>query len=123
VPTLDDLRDERVILLTTFRRDHSPVDTPVNFAIGDDHAYLRTWTSSGKAKRIARNPNVTIASNLQRKSHRTGRYSASTRPHRRESTDGRQAHRSQVPDHPAAARAARPPAQKTKAGRLRTDAR
>jgi uncharacterized protein len=61
MPTLDDLHDERVILLTSFRRDGSPVDTPVNFALGDGHAYLRTWASSGKAKRIARNPSVIVA--------------------------------------------------------------
>jgi hypothetical protein len=66
MPTLVDLRDHRVILLTTFRRDRSPVDTPVNFAVGDGHAYLRTWASSGKAKRIARNPSVMVAPSTYR---------------------------------------------------------
>jgi uncharacterized protein len=61
MPTFNDLRDERVILLTTFRADHSPVATPVNFGLGEGHAYLRTWASSGKSRRIARNPKVTVA--------------------------------------------------------------
>lgn len=57
-----DLQRQRNILLTTSRRDSSPVGTPVNVAVKDDqHAYVRTWASSGKARRIARNPKVTVA--------------------------------------------------------------
>src|SRR5438477_576376 len=56
-----DLRRQRNILLTTYRRDGSPVGTAVNVAVNDHHAYIRTWASSGKAKRIARNPKVTVA--------------------------------------------------------------
>jgi PPOX class probable F420-dependent enzyme len=57
-----DLQKQRNILLTTFRRDGSPVGTPVDVAVKDDHhAYFRTWSSTGKVARIARNPKVTVA--------------------------------------------------------------
>ena len=60
--TVPDLRDQGNILLTTFRRDGSPVGTPVNVAVKDaDHAYIRTWATSGKARRMAQNPEVTVA--------------------------------------------------------------
>ena len=57
----DELRDQKTILLTTYRRDGSPVGTPVNVAVADGRAYIRTWASSGKAKRMARQPKVTVA--------------------------------------------------------------
>jgi PPOX class probable F420-dependent enzyme len=56
-----DLRRQRTILLTTYRRDGSPVGTPVNVAVNQGHVYIRTWASSGKAKRLAANPKVTVA--------------------------------------------------------------
>ena len=52
---------QRTILLTTFRRDGTPVGTPVNIAVEGDHAFIRTWQTSGKMKRMRRNPEVTIA--------------------------------------------------------------
>jgi PPOX class probable F420-dependent enzyme len=59
---LPDLRHQRNILLTTYRRDGSPVGTPVNVAADEPHyAYIRTWATSGKARRIANNPAVTVA--------------------------------------------------------------
>jgi PPOX class probable F420-dependent enzyme len=57
----DELRDQRTVLLTTYRRDDSPVGTPVNVAVREGHAYIRTWDTSGKARRLARQPNVAIA--------------------------------------------------------------
>jgi PPOX class probable F420-dependent enzyme len=61
MPQLPDLQQQRHILLTTFRRDGSPVGTPVSVVVSDGHGYIRTWASSGKAKRMARNPKVTVA--------------------------------------------------------------
>jgi uncharacterized protein len=52
---------QRTVLLTTFRRDGTPVKTPVNIAVDGDHAFIRTWDTAGKAKRIRNNPEVTIA--------------------------------------------------------------
>jgi PPOX class probable F420-dependent enzyme len=58
---LDELRQQRTMLLTTYRSDGSPVGTPVNVAASDTHAYFCTWATSGKAKRIAKHPSVTLA--------------------------------------------------------------
>ncbi|MGB5757178.1 MAG: PPOX class F420-dependent oxidoreductase, partial [Acidimicrobiales bacterium] len=50
--------------LTTFKRDGTPVATPVSLAVDDNdttRAVMRTWSTAGKAKRIANNPAVTVA--------------------------------------------------------------
>ncbi len=54
------LSDEKYILLTTFRRDGTPVSTPV-WAVALDGHEVGFWTSSGsgKAKRLAHTARVT----------------------------------------------------------------
>ncbi|MGH7921615.1 MAG: PPOX class F420-dependent oxidoreductase [Candidatus Dormibacteraceae bacterium] len=47
-------------LLTTYRRDGTPVGTPVNVALRGGTAYFRTWETSGKAKRMRRRPQVQL---------------------------------------------------------------
>lgn len=56
------LGDEKYILLTTFRRDGTPVATPV-WAVKLDGDEVGFWTSSGsgKAKRLAHTARVTAA--------------------------------------------------------------
>jgi PPOX class probable F420-dependent enzyme len=49
------------VLLTTFRRDGTPVDTPVSLAIDGNRAYFRTPATAWKVKRIANNPRVELA--------------------------------------------------------------
>jgi PPOX class probable F420-dependent enzyme len=58
---LTSLATQKTVLLTTFKRDGSPVGTPVNLAVEGDHAYFRTYDKAWKAKRLARNPRVEIA--------------------------------------------------------------
>jgi PPOX class probable F420-dependent enzyme len=53
--------EQRTILLTTYRRDGTPVGTPVSIAVEGDHAFIRTYDRSWKAKRLRNNPNVEIA--------------------------------------------------------------
>ena len=55
------LADEKYLLLTTFKRDGNPVATPVWAARLDDGS-IGFWTSSGsgKAKRLAHTPRVTV---------------------------------------------------------------
>ena len=55
------LADERYMLLTTFRRDGTPVATPVWVTLYDEHS-VAFWTSSGsgKAKRLAHTQRVTV---------------------------------------------------------------
>lgn len=52
---------QRTIVLTTYRRDGTPVGTPVSIAVDGDHAYIRTYDRAGKAKRLRNNANVEIA--------------------------------------------------------------
>lgn len=51
----------RCLLLTTYRRDGTPVASPVWF-VTDDHE-IRLWTGAdtGKARRLRRDPHCTIA--------------------------------------------------------------
>jgi PPOX class probable F420-dependent enzyme len=55
------LSDEKYMLLTTFRRDGTPVSTPV-WVVKLDEATVGFWTSSGsgKAKRLAHTTRVTV---------------------------------------------------------------
>ena len=58
---LNQLRDAKTILLTTFKRDGSPVATPVSLGFDGARAFFRTWDSAHKVKRIAANPSVEVA--------------------------------------------------------------
>src|SRR5580704_16968576 len=49
------------VRLTTFRRDGTPVATPVNIVVVGETAFFRTWHVTGKAKRIRHTPRVEIA--------------------------------------------------------------
>jgi uncharacterized protein len=51
----------RTALLTTHKRDGTPVQTPVTIAVDGDRAYVRTWDTSWKARRMRNNPNVLVA--------------------------------------------------------------
>jgi PPOX class probable F420-dependent enzyme len=55
------LSDEKYILFTTFRRNGDPVATPV-WVVPLEAGRLGFWTSSGsgKAKRLAHTPRVTV---------------------------------------------------------------
>ena len=55
------LSDERYLLLTTFRRDGTPVATPVwATPFGDGGVAFWTSSGSGKAKRLAHTQRVTV---------------------------------------------------------------
>lgn len=47
-------------LLTSYKRDGTPVDTPVTIAVEGGRAFFRTYDRAWKAKRIGRDPRVTI---------------------------------------------------------------
>lgn len=51
----------RYLILRTFRRNGTPVDTPVWFALATDTLYVFTETASGKVKRIRNRATVEIA--------------------------------------------------------------
>ncbi len=59
--TVGTLADEKYVVLTTFRRDGTPVKTPV-WVVDLGEGRLGFWTSSGsgKAKRLAHTDRVTV---------------------------------------------------------------
>jgi PPOX class probable F420-dependent enzyme len=59
--TFEPFRKRRTALLTTYKRDGTPVATPVTIAVDGDHAYVRTWDSAWKARRMRNNPAVLVA--------------------------------------------------------------
>ncbi len=61
VPDLARFVRQKTILLTSYRRDGTPVGAPVSIAVDGDHAYVRSPGYGGKIKRIRRNPVVQIA--------------------------------------------------------------
>lgn len=44
------------VLLTTYRRDGTPIGTPVNIAVDGDRAFVRTFDTAWKLKRIRNRP-------------------------------------------------------------------
>lgn len=56
---LEELRDTRYALLRTFRRDGTPVDTPVWFAVEDGAVLFRTKTGP-KTRRLTPRPDVEL---------------------------------------------------------------
>lgn len=59
--TLEPFVHQKTVLLTTYRRDGTPVGTPVTIAVDGDRAFIRTWDTAWKFKRMRRNPEVTVA--------------------------------------------------------------
>ncbi len=57
----DHLSRSRTVVVTTNKRDGTSVPTPVNVVVLGEHAYFRTWSTSGKAKRLRRDPHLLIA--------------------------------------------------------------
>ena len=66
VGAFDDLATKRTVVVTTYKRDGSVVPTAVNVVVSDDHAYFRTWSTSGKAKRLRHDTRVLIAPSTTR---------------------------------------------------------
>ncbi|MFG2892038.1 PPOX class F420-dependent oxidoreductase [Streptomyces sp. NPDC048248] len=55
-PGLSPFVRQAVVRLTTYKRDGTGVGTAVSIAVDGDHAYVRTYSSSGKAKRLRNFP-------------------------------------------------------------------
>lgn len=60
--SLDLLAEGKYLSLTTFKRDGTPVATPVWLARDGETLVVTTEGTSGKAKRLRNNPDVLIAS-------------------------------------------------------------
>jgi uncharacterized protein len=59
--TLEELARHRHTLVVTFRRDGSPVATPVWAGIAGERLYVRVERGSGKVKRLRRDPRALLA--------------------------------------------------------------
>jgi uncharacterized protein len=57
---MDELRDARYISLTTYKRDGTPVATPVWFAPSDDRYVFTSGPETWKARRLRRDPRVQV---------------------------------------------------------------
>ena len=55
------LASQWAVRLTTFRRDGTPVSTPVNIAVQGDRVFFRTYEQAGKFKRLRNDPRVRVA--------------------------------------------------------------
>jgi uncharacterized protein len=55
------LGQERYVSITTFRADGTPVATPVWIVAAGGRLYIWTGARTGKARRIRRDPQVTLA--------------------------------------------------------------
>ena len=55
------LKPTKTILLTTYKRDGSPVATPVSVAFEGDRAFFRSYDKAWKSKRLRNDPRVAIA--------------------------------------------------------------
>jgi len=58
--------NQKTVLLTSYRRDGTPVGTPVNIAVEGTRAFVRTFDSAWKLKRVRNNPAVEIAPSTMR---------------------------------------------------------
>ena len=65
--TLEAFADQKTVVLTTYRRDGRPVDTPVHIAGDHGRAFIRTYEAAYKTKRMRRRPEaeLRLASNGQ----------------------------------------------------------
>jgi PPOX class probable F420-dependent enzyme len=59
--TFDHLRGTKTVLLTTYKRDGTGVETAVSLAFDGDRPVFRTWDDAGKAKRLRCDGRVAVA--------------------------------------------------------------
>lgn len=64
--TLEPFVGQWAVLLTTYKRDGTPVGTAVNIVVEGDRAYFRTWDTAWKLRRIRNNPEVEFAPSTAR---------------------------------------------------------
>jgi len=55
------VRNAKTVLLTTYKRDGTGVETPVSIAFDGERAFFRSYDKAWKTKRLRRNPQVRLA--------------------------------------------------------------
>jgi hypothetical protein len=81
------LASAKTILLTTYKRDGTPVATPVSIAFAGDRAFFRSYDKAWKTRRLRNNPEVEVAASTLR-----GKPSGPPVHARATLLDGEQAH-------------------------------
>lgn len=59
--TLSSFKNQWAVLLTSYRRDGTPVGTPVSIGFDGERAFVRSPGTGYKVKRIRREPHVEVA--------------------------------------------------------------
>ena len=57
----DQFIDQKYLSLETYKRDNTPIQTPVWFVTENDQLYITTKETTGKVKRLRNNQNARIA--------------------------------------------------------------
>jgi PPOX class probable F420-dependent enzyme len=65
-PILEPFVRQWAVLLVTYKRDGTPVGTPVSIAVEGERAFVRTWDTAWKFRRIRNNPEVEVAPSTAR---------------------------------------------------------
>ena len=60
------VRDAKTILLTTYKRDGTPVETPVSIGFEGNRAFFRSYDQAWKTKRLRNDPQVEVAASTLR---------------------------------------------------------
>jgi PPOX class probable F420-dependent enzyme len=79
-PALAPFIRQKTVLLTTYRRDGTPVATPVSIAVDGERAYVRSFERAWKTRRIRNNPAVTVAPSTARGTPTAAAMEATARP-------------------------------------------
>ena len=59
--SIDDLKGKKYCLLITYKKDGTPVPSPLWFGVGNGKLYAETGADDWKVKRIRNNPHVRVA--------------------------------------------------------------
>src|SRR5262245_5085337 len=65
-PELEPFVRQKTALLVSYRRDGTPVGTPLSVAVDGDHAFVRSYERAWKTKRIRNRPEVELAPSTAR---------------------------------------------------------
>ena len=65
-PILEPFVRQWAVVLVTYKRDGTPVSTPVSIAVEGERAFVRTWETAWKFRRIRNNPEVEVAPSTAR---------------------------------------------------------
>ena len=61
INSLEPLRQTKTILLTTYKRDGTPIATPVSISFDGGRAFFRSYDKAWKTKRLRNNHRVEVA--------------------------------------------------------------